>query len=223
MKSVPAAHAETQVLITGASGGIGEAAARLLESRGFGVIKVDHDDADLSKYIDIERLVARIVQQHGSLDWVVYSHGYIDTETDFAQQKPENIETTVNVNTLSILHLTRLLLPHVRNGIVFVSSSTAIYPNGRYAVYSASKAAVNAFTQALARNRPERSFIAVCPGRTNTAMRAKIAGDAAESQSPAIVAEVIANIVRGSSPYKNGDVVLVKDGVDSLHHGLLDS
>ena len=79
-----------------------------------------------------------------------------------------------------------------------------------------SKAAVNSFAQALARNRPELFFYSVCPGPTNTKMREKIAADAKSSQSPMVVANVIGDILSGGTTYVSGDIIVVRDGKVSV-------
>ncbi len=204
------------VFLTGAGGGIGSATVVALGAGGARVIGVNRRDADLSVYKDILELTDRTAQEHGLLDWVVYAHGFIDAETDITKQREEDIAATFNINTLSVVYLTKLLLPRVRRGFVFISSTAGLSPSGLYAAYSASKAAVNAFVQALAKNRSDLIFIAVCPGPTNTPMRQKIDADAASTQTPEVIANVIADIIVGSSLYKSGDVIVVRDGRASL-------
>ena len=204
------------ILLTGASGGIGSATKAALEAQGDSVIAIDRHEADLAKLSDLQRVVAKVGEQ--SLDWVVFAHGFADPETEFTKESLKNISATLEVNTLSVIQLTQLLLPKLRQGggIIFISSTAGLVPSGLYAVYSASKAAVNAFAQALARDKPEYVFIALAPGATNTAMRERLAHDAQKHQSPAVVAEAIARIIHGETEYKSGDIVVVKDGVTSL-------
>ena len=207
-----------EILVTGASGGIGSAIVEELQKRDCHVIGTDRNDADMSSYEDIKHLALSAL--HEKLDWVVYAHGFIDAETDLAKQLRENITATFDINTLSNIYLTQMLLSRIGTGIIFISSTAALSPNGRFAAYSASKAAVNAFAQALAKHRPALTCITVCPGPTMTAMRKKIASDAALSQSPEAVARTVADIISGRSKYKSGDIVIVKDGNDSLYREL---
>lgn len=205
------------ILLTGAAGGIGSATKTALEATGAMVIAVDRQDADLSSYDDIKALALRVVKKT-PLDWLVFAHGFISAETELEKQNPEEIKTTFDLNILSVIYLTQLLLPHLRpgGGIVFISSVAGLHPNGRYAAYSASKAAVNAFSQALARNKPAYTFYSVCPGPTNTRMREKIATDAKTSQPPVVVAGLIATLISGASDYKSGDIIVVRDGKISV-------
>lgn len=207
------------ILLTGAGGGIGTAIKEALESEGHRVIPVHREDADLSRYSDIEKLEARIAKEGTTLDWIVCAHGYIDTETDLEKQEPGAIADTFDINIVSIVSLTKLFLKHLTpgGGMLFLSSSAGITANGKTAAYSASKAAVNNFAEGMARNRSEFTFISICPGPTNTPMRDRIAGDAATKQSPSIIAATALRIISGETDYQSGDIILIKDGEESLH------
>ncbi len=203
------------VLLTGASGGIGAAIKELLEQEGNTVISIDHAEVDLSSYAEIEKFEQKIASEGMRFDWVVLSHGFIDTETDFKEQTLENIERTFMLNTLSHLYLTKLLLRHLNpgGGIVFISSTAGINGNGFYAAYSASKGAINTFAQALARRYEEYSFYSLCPGPTDTAMRQKIGGGEG-AQASVEVAKAVSSILGGA--YTSGDVIVVRKGEVSL-------
>lgn len=206
------------IFLTGATGGLGEAIAASFLKNEYVLNKVTRQDADLSLFSDIDQLVKRITADTPIIDWVICAHGYIDTETTLEKQSPEAIQKTFAVNTLSIIYLAQQLLPHIPEGggIIALSSSAGLQANGRLSAYSASKAAVNSFMQAMARNRPEKKFFAVCPGPTNTPMRERVAGDAAQMQKPAVVAEVVHELVDGGTKYKSGDLILVKDNIVSV-------
>lgn len=206
------------ILITGASGGIGSAIKENLEAAGHKVLSPSQAEADLSKRKDIEKLKEKILQEVDHIDWIICSHGFIDTETVLEQMTPEHIDATFTINTLSIIYLAQQFLSCIPagGGIISLSSAAGIQANGRISIYSASKAAVNSFMQAMARNRPEQKFYALCPGPTNTPMRERTAGDASKQQSPDVVAVVAADLVEGKGEYKSGDVILVKNGETSI-------
>jgi short-subunit dehydrogenase len=226
------------VLLTGAGGGIGHPLlSALAADDAYRVIAVTRQTlsaelqtrpenserlicktADLSSFAEISGLEASIARSNIDLDWLVFAHGFIDSETVIEKQRPEDIATTFQVNVLSVIHLCQLFLKHMSNGggIVCMSSTAGLVANGRYAAYSASKAAVNNFMQGLARNRPALSFFTVCAGPTRTAMLEKISGDLAGGQDVSAVKDVILRIMARHADYKSGDIIVVRDGQVTL-------
>lgn len=174
--------------------------------------------ADLSSFAEISGLEASIARSNIDLDWLVFVHGFIDSETEVEKQRPEDIATTFQVNVLSVIHLCQLFLKHMSKGggIICVSSTAGLAANGRYAAYSASKAAVNNFMQGLARNRPALSFFTVCAGPTRTAMLEKIGGDPASAQDVNAVKDVMLRIMARHGDYKSGDIIVVRDGRETI-------
>ena len=203
-----------KILLTGASGGIGQVIKITLETAGHEVVTPTHEEVDLIN----PKEVAVLAEKTGNIDWLVCSQGFIDQETTLEHMTPENIENTFKVNILSVIYLAQQFLPHLSKdgGIITLSSSAGVNANGRFAPYSASKAAVNSFMQALARNRPEQKFFAVAPGPTNTRMRNRVASDATNQQSPEVVANVVKELLSTTGKYKSGDVLLVKNGETSV-------
>lgn len=221
-----------KVLLCGAGGGIGSATLRALIEQGIRVIGVGHHEkalqevadevrsdlcttiqADVGSYEGIQELARRIKTEEGNLDWVINAAGFVDTNTDFGTQTEEAIETTFRVNTLSTVYLTQHFLPLIHTGgFIYLSSTAGLKANPEYPVYSASKAAVNSFSQAVSRRYPDRTFISVCPGPTNTNMRERLAGDAKTKQEPTVVAALIVALVKKTPPYASGDVISIRNG-----------
>ena len=176
------------------------------------------ETADLSSFAGITALEASIAKRNMDLDWLVFAHGFIDSETMIEKQRPEDILTTFQVNVLSVIHLCQLFLKHMRDGsgIICVSSTAGLEANGRYAAYSASKAAVNNFMQGLARNRPALTVFTVCAGPTRTAMLEKIGGDVAGAQDVRAVTDVILRLMARPADYKSGDLIVVRESQVTL-------
>jgi len=164
-----------RVLLTGATGGIGQATARELSSRGAALLlsgrnrevlerlarELDpsggrHDvmPADLTDAGDRDRLVAVAKDWRGGINALVNNAGIGDLRL-FLHESPEQIDRTIAVNVTAPMQLCRALLPqlvrlgeaHLLNvGSVFGSIG---YPG--YASYCAAKFALKGFTEALAR------------------------------------------------------------------------
>jgi short-subunit dehydrogenase len=155
-----------RVLLTGASGGIGNAIARALHQRGASLAitgrrvealetlkselgeRVEVLVADLCKSEDVEGLPARA----GRVDLLVANAG-LPGSGDLASFSPEQIDRAIDVNLRAPMQLTRALLPGMlerRSGhIVFVSSLAGKVPAAGSTVYSATKFGLRGFGDSL--------------------------------------------------------------------------
>ena len=184
------------VLVTGGSSGIGLETARALCSRGcrvytlsrhaFSEPDMSHLIADITDFAQVESAVAEIMSREGRLDVLINNAGFgISGAGEFTE--PEAAQKQMQVNFLGCTNLCRAVLPvmHQQGSgrIVNLSSVAAVVAIPFQALYSASKAAINAYTLAVANEvRPYGiSMCAVMPGDicTNfTAAREKeYAGD----------------------------------------------
>jgi NAD(P)-dependent dehydrogenase (short-subunit alcohol dehydrogenase family) len=161
------------VVITGASSGIGRAAAfKIAAAGGIPLLvartqeKLDEVKAeieaeggtayvyscDLSDYDAIERLVERMLADHPAIDMLVNNAGRsIRRSVKLSYDRFHDFERTVGLNYLSPVKLMLGLLPHMterRSGhIVNVSSIGAQTNPPRFSAYVASKAALDAWTR----------------------------------------------------------------------------
>ncbi len=169
-------------IVTGASSGIGAAIARGLAAEGVrvagGARRVDRLETDVALELDVtdvascERFAAAAVEQLGGLDILVNNAGLALGRDPFDASTEEDEEIVLETNVHGLIRMTRLALPHLRDGghIVNMGSVAGIwaYPNG--SLYVTSKFAVHGFTRALREDvlgRPLR-VTNVAPGLVET-------------------------------------------------------
>jgi 3-hydroxy acid dehydrogenase / malonic semialdehyde reductase len=169
-------------IVTGASSGIGAATARALRDAGakvaVGARRVDRLEGDFTHELDVtdpascERFVASALEALGGLDVLVNNAGGALGRYPFWDSTEEDEEWMLEANVHGLMRMTRLCLPHIRDGghIVNIDSIAGRAPYENAAVYCAVKAAVAMFSQALREDllgRPVR-VTAVAPGLTET-------------------------------------------------------
>jgi NADP-dependent 3-hydroxy acid dehydrogenase YdfG len=151
-------------VVTGASSGIGAATAHALAEAGarvaVGARRVeqlpDRDgfyafDLDVTDEASSERFVERAVADLGGIDILVNNAGLGLGRDPFWNSTDEDEATVIETNVLGLLRMTRLCLPHIRDGghIVNMGSIAGRQPYENAAVYVASKYAVRGFAYAL--------------------------------------------------------------------------
>lgn len=155
------------VLITGCSSGIGLALAKEFRSKGFRVFATARNTSSIANLAtlgietlpleatslpSIEALKAEISSRtNGSLDFLVNNAGRNYTvpalETD-----PEEIQETFAVNVFAVMHITQAFAPlliEAKGTVAMIGSLAAVMPYVFGGVYSASKAALHAYTDTL--------------------------------------------------------------------------
>jgi 3-oxoacyl-[acyl-carrier protein] reductase len=106
------------------------------------------DDAALTRFVD------DVARRHGGIDALV-NNAAVGRFGSFPLMRLTDIDTSVRVNLRAGLVLSRLCAPHMvartAGAILNISSVNALRGNAGVAVYSATKAALDGFTRALAR------------------------------------------------------------------------
>jgi NADP-dependent 3-hydroxy acid dehydrogenase YdfG len=148
-------------IVTGASSGIGQAIARALKANGVrvagGARRTDRLETEIALELDVtdpascERFVDGAVDQLGGFDILVNNAGLGLGRDPFDQSTEQDEETVLETNVHGVLRMTRLCLPHLRDGghIVNMGSVAGRQPYENAAVYVTSKFAVRGFTYAL--------------------------------------------------------------------------
>ena len=199
------------VLITGASGGIGFATAKLFASAGANLVLIDLDTAALEAAtsspdfthdrvlmaaINVTEMhactavIEQAVKRFGKIDIVVPSAGIYRDEL-FATMTPEQWRLTTAVNMDGVFNIVRAALAAMRGtGSVVMLSSRAGHGGGSlgHAHYGATKGAILALMRGLARELgPGIRVNAVSPGVIETPMTANAlltTGDDVLRQTP---------------------------------------
>lgn len=161
------------VVVTGASSGIGRVTARAFAERGAVVVAVARREGNLEVLIDecraasprshylagdlsqrafAERVVDETVEAHGRID-VLVNNAAITKHKQIYHVSADEAEYVMDVNFRSCLWTTLAAIPYMlRDGggfVVNVSSFAGLVAPPREAIYAASKAAMNAFTEGL--------------------------------------------------------------------------
>jgi 3-hydroxy acid dehydrogenase/malonic semialdehyde reductase len=153
-------HGKTAI-VTGASSGIGQATARALKEAGVrvagGARRVDRLETDVRLELDVtepqssERFVSTAVAELGGLDILFNNAGLALGRAPFTDSTEEDEAAVFNTNVNGLVRITRLCLPHIRDGGHIVNMGSIAgrqaYENG--ATYVTSKFAVRGFTYAL--------------------------------------------------------------------------
>jgi 3-hydroxy acid dehydrogenase/malonic semialdehyde reductase len=195
--AVAALQSKTAV-VTGASSGIGAATVRALRAEGVRVVggarRVDRVEADVALEVDVTdpescaRFVEEAVAELGGIDILVNGAGLALGRDPFWESTEEDESTILETNVAGLIRMTRLCLPHIRDGghIVNLGSIAGrqAYPNA--ALYVASKFAVRGFTYALREDllgRPIR-ITTVDPGLVETEFSiVRFRGDVAQAKA----------------------------------------
>ena len=186
--------AGSRMLITGASQGIGHALAVAAAARGAKVLAAARSAplldelaqevrarsgvletvvADVTQPEDRQRMVEAAVQHFGGLDILVNNAG-LGATGHFAEVSPERLRRIFEVNFFGTTETIRAFLPLLRQGhrpaIVNISSIAAKRGIPARSEYSASKFAVQGFSEALRAELAKDGVdvIVVCPGLTRT-------------------------------------------------------
>ncbi|TMR12687.1 SDR family NAD(P)-dependent oxidoreductase [Nonomuraea turkmeniaca] len=167
------------ILITGAGGPTGEAVSGYFRKNGHTVIGVDKDDVDLLDRAAVQELAERIDREHGRVDGVVHLVGGWRGSGSFAETDLEDWDVLHDLLIRTLQHVSLAFEPLLRrsdNGrFVIVSAKAAARPTAGGAVYSAAKAAAEAWTLSLAdalSGTGGAAVILVVKALVNDAMRA---------------------------------------------------
>jgi short-subunit dehydrogenase len=181
-------------VVTGASSGIGFELAKQFAMNGFDLIicaeddgiaeaahsfeqygnKVDFLRVDLSTEEGVEKFYQKIKSSGRAVDSIAINAGVGVGGASFDKTDIKKELNLLRLNVLSTVHLTKLILPdmlEVGHGrILFTSSVAAFMPGPFESVYSASKAFIQSFAEAVREETKNKGIVitALQPGPTET-------------------------------------------------------
>ncbi|KQI70361.1 short-chain dehydrogenase [Loktanella sp. 3ANDIMAR09] len=185
-------------LITGASRGIGAAAARAFAASGANVVLVARSreniveiageigekalavPCDVSRYWEVEQAVGAAIETYGAIDVIVNNAGVIDPMGALSSTDPEAWSKAIDINLKGAMHGIRAAMgPMIAQGsgtIITVSSGAAHNPLEGWSAYCASKAGAYMLTQVADRETRGKGLrvMGLSPGTVATDMQKDI-------------------------------------------------
>ena len=206
------------IIITGASRGIGKGIAEVFAQHGANIVFTYHSSdekakilaenlsvdgckakgykSDASDFAAAQQLIDDVIQDFGSIDVLVNNAG-ITKDNLLMRMNEDDFDNVMKVNMNSVFNLTkavlRPMLKQKKGSIINMSSVVGIKGNAGQANYAASKSAIIGFTKSVALELGSRNIRcnAIAPGFIETEM------------TEALEAETI-NQWRNSIPLKRG-------------------
>ena len=157
--------AKPVALVTGASSGIGKAAALALVDAGFEVVgtsrntsgvapleDVTYVDLDVTSDESVSTVVGRVIERFGRLDVLVNNAGTgaagAAEESSVAQD-----QRVFDINFFGLVRVTKAVLPHMRAAgtgrIINISSVLGLVPAPYMASYAATKHAIEGYSESV--------------------------------------------------------------------------
>ncbi|MFT9850121.1 SDR family NAD(P)-dependent oxidoreductase [Aneurinibacillus sp. REN35] len=220
------------VVITGASSGIGRAAAELLASKGAKVVINYHTNekganetmqtiqekggectaiqADVTKKDQVERMVQEVVSIYGAVHVLVNNAGGGIRQSAFMDIDEELWDETYALNVKGVLFCSQAvlkdMLPRKNGKIINLSSAAArIGGAGESIHYASTKGAVNTMTVGMSREFIEHGIIVngIAPGMVETSFHDKFAPN--DNRLERLVASV--PMKRAATPLEIAEVI----------------
>ncbi len=164
------------VLISGGDSGIGRSVAVLFAREGADVAIIyleEQQDAERTKQLveqegqhclllkeDIsdpessEKCVAETLKVFGKINILINNAGVQYQQKDLGDISTEQLEKTFKTNIFSMFHLTKAVLPHLKEGdsIINTTSITSYHGHDELMDYASTKGAITTFTRSLSNN-----------------------------------------------------------------------
>jgi ribitol-5-phosphate 2-dehydrogenase (NADP+) / D-ribitol-5-phosphate cytidylyltransferase len=198
--------------IIGGNGGIGSEVVKLLEMQKAKTIVLSKNSSNFLNLQDIESIkeaFSKIFAKHGEIDGLINCAGFLVVK-DFKEHTPDEIDSLIDINLKGLVYSCKFA--KLKQGAHIVNISSSSFSKGRkgYGIYSATKAAVVNFTQALSEEYPDLKINVIIPQRTNTKLRRDNFPDESSENllDPKIVAINIVNLLKSENI--TGSLIVVR-------------
>jgi short-subunit dehydrogenase len=205
----------TIVLIARNAAGLAETAAAI-DAPGVTVHVIPYDLADLD---GIPALVGGIHEAFGRMDVLLNIAGYAEPKA-LLDTTAANLVNTFTINVFAMLLLSREFVRYMQGRpakILNVASTAGVTSRPGWVAYASSKAAVVSLSQTLADELAGTGIkvYAISPGRTATELRRVLAPEEDDSRimQPSAVAEVMASLMRDEERTLDGQNIIVRQQI----------
>ena len=227
-----------KVIITGASGGIGQAIVKVFAERGAEILAISRSDGGLSKLSNVQFLsadvsgvadlknISRLINGEwgGRVDILVNAAGIYGPMGPLEDNDLELWSKTIAVNLLGTVNMCRLVIPIMKAQkfgriINFSGGGEGAFPN--FTAYSASKGAIVRFTESLAEELKDFGVTvnAIAPGAVNTQLLDQVLSAGPEKIGKNFYKKSLKQKSEGGvSPEKAAEIILflASDAASSL-------
>jgi len=183
------------VILTGASRGIGLAAAHFLLEQKCNLVVVARSKeplerlqkqypgqvqvlaGDLANFSLGHQAVELATSAWSKVDGLVINHGVLDPVKRVGETDAEEWKSSFDINVFSAVALVKAALPALRathGRIIFTSSGAAVTSYSTWGAYGASKAVLNHLASTLATEEPKVTTLSIRPGTVDTEMQREI-------------------------------------------------
>ncbi|MGI6169992.1 MAG: SDR family NAD(P)-dependent oxidoreductase [Christensenellales bacterium] len=184
------------LLITGAAGGIGAAAAKICAGYGAKVVAMDLKEkelqgtveairaaggeaisavVDVTKRETVKQAIAKALDKYGKIDGLFNNAGVVKSCL-LVECSDEEYDFTMDINAkgsfIVATEVAKVMIPNRSGRIISTSSISALREESTNGTYCMSKAAISMMTRVLALELGQYniSCVAICPGHINTGL-----------------------------------------------------